>query len=62
MFVCIIFFIIIIGQVVYLYYFKKTIILKKKKRANELEDDYEYIPEKKSDLEMNKNKLFSSLI
>ena len=38
------------------------IILKKKKRAKELEDDYEYIPEKKSDLEMNKNKLFSSLI
>ena len=62
LFFCIIFFIIIIGLVIYLYYFKKTIILKKKKRANELEDDYEYIPEKKSDLEMNKNKLFSSLI
>ena len=62
MILCIIFSLIIIGLIGYLIYFKKLFNLKKKKRANELEDDYEYISNKNSNSETNKNLLLTKLI
>ena len=59
---CILFGLIIIGLLGYLIYFKKLFNLKKKKRANELEDDYEYISNKNSNSETNKNLLLTKLI
>ena len=59
---CIVFSLIIIGLIGYLIYFKKVFNLKKKKRANELEDDYEYISNKNSNSETNKNLLLTKLI
>ena len=61
LFLCVIFGLIIICLLGYLIYFKK-LNLKKKKRANELEDEYDYVPNIDSNLKKNKEQLFTKLI